>query len=73
VRERLLFIPLEVKREGLDQSQVSKLESMSKSQEEGRPSLGFGREKNEMVRWRHVDRLTNSPKGRTRHLGGPTC
>jgi hypothetical protein len=37
VRERLLFIPLEVKREGLDECQVLTLEQMSESQERGRP------------------------------------
>ena len=37
MRERVLFIPLEAKREVLDQSQVSKLEQESESQERGRP------------------------------------
>jgi hypothetical protein len=38
VRERLLFIPLEVKREGLDECQVLELEQESESQERGRPT-----------------------------------
>jgi hypothetical protein len=38
VRGRLLFIPLEVKRNGLDECQVLELEQESKSQERGRPT-----------------------------------
>jgi hypothetical protein len=38
VRGRLLFIPLEVKRKGLDDFQVSKQELENKSLERGRPT-----------------------------------
>ena len=38
VRGRLLFIPLEIKREGLDHFQVSKQELENKSLERGRPT-----------------------------------
>jgi hypothetical protein len=43
VRGRVPFIPLEAKGRHLDHFQVSKLELESKSQERGRPSLGFRR------------------------------
>ena len=45
MRERLLFIPLEVKREGLDHFQVSKQELEHTSLREGRPTRVWEREK----------------------------
>jgi hypothetical protein len=52
VRGRVPFIPLEAKGRHLDHFQVSRRERERANLKKGAPHLGFGREKNEMVRWR---------------------
>jgi hypothetical protein len=52
VRGRVPFIPLEAKGRHLDQLPSVKERERETNLKKGAPKLGFGREKNEMVRWR---------------------